>query len=101
MGLPVWWGKAGVHRGHADTVHSGTCVCARPHVGLHPACVERGDCKAEPREGRISMTEAEERYCWQGDKLELGGWLWKKARVLWQLFLWGRSVSRAGLLGGL
>lgn len=45
------------------------------------------------------MTETEERYCWQGDKLELGGWLWKKARVLWQLFLWGRSVSRAGLLG--
>ena len=47
------------------------------------------------------MTEAEEGHSWQGDQRELGGWLWKEAHRLWQLFLWGRSGRQLDCQGGL
>lgn len=85
MGLPGWWGEAGVAE---PCEHSGpgTRVRACLHVGLHPLCMGREEHGAEPWGwGRVSMTEAEERHRWQetSSSLEaaLGGGPWAGTAV--------------------
>lgn len=88
MGLPCGR-KRQRHTGFAHIVRPGTHRCV-PICGLRPACLETGECEAEPqREERVSVTEAEEGHSWQGDKRELGGWLWKETCRLWQPFQGG------------